>query len=197
MDNLNSSKIVLKEEKSLISEDLKYHLDNDINVSDTVFRYGSNKHLNLIKEVRDLYFKNEIFISKSDEKIINSDAGEKGLFNNRMVPLDLPFEYQELNEAEYKGKEVELNKPKRGGSKKYFVYVKDSQTGNIKKVSFGAKSGGGNLAVKIKDPQARKNFADRHNCKDKKDRTKPGYWSCNLPRYAKLLGLVGGGNYYW
>jgi hypothetical protein len=197
MDNLNSSKIVLKEEKSLISEDLKYHLDNDINVSDTVFRYGSNKHLNLIKEVRDLYLKNEIFISKSDEKIINSDAGEKGLFNNRMVPLDLPFEYQELNEAEYKGKEVELNKPKRGGSKKYFVYVKDSQTGNIKKVSFGAKSGGGNLAVKIKDPQARKNFADRHNCKDKKDRTKPGYWSCNLPRYAKLLGLVGGGNYYW
>lgn len=197
MDNLNSSKIVLKEEKSLISEDLKYHLDNDINVSDTVFRYGSNKHLNLIKEVRDLYLKNEIFISKSDEKIINSDAGEKGLFNNRMVPLDLPFEYQELNEAEYKGKEVELNKPKRGGSKKYFVYVKDPQTGNIKKVSFGAKSGGGNLAVKIKDPQARKNFADRHNCKDKKDRTKPGYWSCNLPRYAKLLGLVGGGNYYW
>ena len=114
-----------------------------------------------------------------------------------MVPLDLPFEYQELNEAEYKGKEVDLNKPKRGGSKKYFVYVKDPQTGNIKKVSFGAKSGGGNLAVKIKDPQARKNFADRHNCKDKKDRTKPGYWSCNLPRYAKLLGLVGGGNYYW
>ena len=197
MENLNSSKIVLKEEKSLISEDLKYHLDNDISVSDTIFRYGSNKHLNLIKEVRNLYLNNEIIISKSDEKIINSDAGEKGLFNNRMVPLDLPFEYQELNEAEYKGKEVELNKPKRGGSKKYFVYVKDPQTGNIKKVSFGAKSGGGNLAVKIKDPQARKNFADRHNCKDKKDRTKPGYWSCNLPRYAKLLGLVGGGNYYW
>jgi len=197
MENLNSSKIVLKEEKSLISEDLKYHLDNDISVSDTIFRYGSNKHLNLIKEVRDLYLKNEIFISKSDEKIINSDAGEKALFNNRMVPLDLPFEYQELNEAEYKGKEVDLNKPKRGGSKKYFVYVKDPQTGNIKKVSFGAKSGGGNLAVKIQNPQARKNFADRHNCKDKKDRTKPGYWSCNLPRYAKLLGLVGGGNYYW
>lgn len=197
MDILNSSQIVLKEEKSLISEDLKYHLDNDISVSDTIFRYGSNKHLKLIKEVRNLYLNNEILISKSDEKIINSDAGEKGLFNNRMVPLDLPFEYKELNEAEYKGKEVDLNKPKRGGSKKYFVYVKDPQTGNIKKVSFGAKSGGGNLAVKIQDPQARKRFADRHNCKDKKDRTKPGYWSCNLPRYAKLLGLVGGGNYYW
>jgi hypothetical protein len=197
MENLSDSKIVLKESKSLISEDLQYHLNNNITVSETVFRYGSNKHLKLIKEVRSLYLKNEILISKSDEYIINSDAGEKALFNHRLVPLDLPFEEKEINEAEYKGKEVDLNKPKRGGSKKYFVYVKNPQTGKIKKVSFGAKSGGGNLAVKIKDPQARKNFADRHNCKDKKDRTKPGYWSCNLPRYAKLLGLVGGGNFYW
>jgi hypothetical protein len=197
MENLSDSKIVLKESKSLISEDLQYHLNNNITVSETIFRYGSNKHLKLIKEVRSLYLKNEILISKSDEYIINSDAGEKALFNHRLVPLDLPFEEKEINEAEYKGKEVDLNKPKRGGSKKYFVYVKNPQTGKIKKVSFGAKSGGGNLAVKIKDPQARKNFADRHNCKDKKDRTKPGYWSCNLPRYAKLLGLVGGGNFYW
>jgi len=197
MEKLIDSTMILKESKSLISEDLKYHLDNNITISETVFRYGSNKHLNLIKEVRNLYLKNEILISKSDEYIINSDAGEKALFNHRLVPLNLPFEEKEINEAEYKGKEVDLNKPKRGGSKKYFVYVKNPQTGKIKKVSFGAKSGGGNLAVKIKDPQARKNFADRHNCKDKKDRTKPGYWSCNLPRYAKLLGLVGGGNFYW
>ena len=197
MENLIDSTMILKESKSLISEDLNYHLGNKIIVSETVFRYGSNKHLNLIKEVRNLYLKNEILISKSDEYIINSDAGEKALFNHRLVPLDLPFEEKEINEAEYKGKEVDLNKPKRGGSKKYYVYVKNPQTGKIKKVSFGAKSGGGNLAVKIKDPQARKDFASRHNCKDKKDRTKPGYWSCNLPRYAKLLGLVGGGNFYW
>jgi hypothetical protein len=197
MEKLIDSTMILKESKSLISEDLKYHLDNNITISETVFRYGSNKHLNLIKEVRNLYLKNEILISKSDEYIINSDAGEKALFNHRLVPLNLPFEEKEINEAEYKGKEVDLNKPKRGGSKKYYVYVKNPQTGKIKKVSFGAKSGGGNLAVKIKDLQARKEFASRHNCKDKKDRTKPGYWSCNLPRYAKLLGLVGGGNFYW
>ena len=41
-----------------------------------------------------------------------------------------------IPEAEYRGKKVALNKPKRGGSKKFYVYVK-SKKGNVKKVSFG------------------------------------------------------------
>ena len=77
------------------------------------------------------------------------------------------------------------------------MYVKDPSTGNVKKVSFGAKDGGGSLAVKIKDPKRRKAFADRHNCAQKKDKTKASYWSCRLPRYAKSLGLSGGGSGYW
>jgi len=99
-----------------------------------------------------------------------------------------------IPEAEYRGKKVQLNKPKRGGSKKFYVYVKDGDT--VKKVSFGAKDGGGNLAVKLKDPEARKNFAARHNCPQKNDKTKPGYWACRLPRYAKSLGLSGGGTWW-
>ena len=102
-----------------------------------------------------------------------------------------------LNEAQYQGKDVDLNKPKRGGSKKFFVYVRDPKTKNIKKVSFGAKDGGGNLAVKLDDPKRRKAFADRHDCKNKKDKTSPGYWSCRVGRYWKSLG--GSKNYpgYW
>ena len=102
-----------------------------------------------------------------------------------------------LDEAEYQGKKVDLNKPKRGGSKKFYVYVKNPKTGKVKKVSFGAKDGGGNLAVKLKDPKRRKAFADRHNCKDKKDKTKAGYWSCRVGRYWKSLG--GSQNYpgFW
>ena len=42
-----------------------------------------------------------------------------------------------------------------------------------------------------------KAFSDRHSCPSKKDKLSPGYWSCNLPRYAKELGLKGGGNYFW
>jgi hypothetical protein len=89
-----------------------------------------------------------------------------------------------LNEAEFKGKKVSIGKPKRGGSKKFYVYVKDGD--KVKKVSFGDTTG---LRAKLNDPKARKAFAARHDCKNKKDRTKASYWSCRLPRYAKMLGF--------
>jgi hypothetical protein len=100
-----------------------------------------------------------------------------------------------LDEALYQGKKVSLGKPKRGGSKKFYVYVKDGD--KVKKVQFGSAGGGQNLAVKIRDPKARRAFASRQNCDKKKDRTTPGYWSCNIGRYWKSLG--GGSNFsgYW
>jgi len=97
-----------------------------------------------------------------------------------------------ISEAEEKGKKVQLNKPKRGGSKKFYVYVK-SKKGNVKKVSFGDTG----LSVKLKQRGARASFAARHKCATKKDKTKAGYWSCNIGRYWKSLG--GGSNFsgYW
>ena len=93
--------------------------------------------------------------------------------------------------AKKKKKDPPIGKPKRGGSKAYYVYVKDK--GKIKKVSFGS----GGLRAKINNPKARKAFAARHNCDKKNDRTKPGYWSCRLPRYAKALGLGANKNTFW
>jgi hypothetical protein len=102
---------------------------------------------------------------------------------------------RELNESEYQGKDVELGKPKRSsGPKKYQVYVKNDK-GNVIKVNFGDEKGG--LSAKINNPDARKAFADRHDCKNKKDKTKAGYWSCNLPKYAKALGMGDNMNTYW
>ena len=101
-----------------------------------------------------------------------------------------------LTEKKAKKKEKKdppLNKPKRGGSKAYYVYVRDPKTKKIKKVSFGS----GGLRAKIKNKEARNAFAARHNCKNKKDRTKAGYWSCNLPRYAPALGLGAKMNTFW
>jgi hypothetical protein len=110
------------------------------------------------------------------------------------VPLDLPMlEEAEVTEAEFKGKDVQLNKPKRGGSKAYYVYVRDPKTKRVKKVSFGS----GGLRAKIKNKKARNAFAARHRCATKKDRTKASYWSCNLPRYASLLGLGANMNTFW
>ena len=98
-----------------------------------------------------------------------------------------------IPEAEYRGKKVQLNKPKRGGSKKFYVYVRDPKTKNVKKVSFGDTG----LSVKLKQRGARASFAARHKCAQKKDKTKAGYWSCNIGRYWKSLG--GGSNFsgYW
>ena len=94
----------------------------------------------------------------------------------------------ELNESlEEEKKQPALGKPKRGGSKKFYVYVKDPKTKRIKKVSFGMAGGG--LRAKLNNPKARAAFSKRHNCPQKKDRTKASYWSCRLPRYAKLLGF--------
>ena len=57
--------------------------------------------------------------------------------------------------------------------------------------------GSGGLKAKIRNADARKRFAARHNCKNKKDRTTAGYWSCNLPRYAEQLGLGSKMNTFW
>ena len=120
--------------------------------------------------------------------------------NFRKLPEIQPLslnEDEQLNEKK-KAKKKEkkdppLNKPKRGGSKAYYVYVRDPKTKKIKKVSFGS----GGLRAKIKNKDARNAFAKRHNCDKKKDRTKAGYWSCNLPRYAKQLGLGANMNTFW
>lgn len=111
-----------------------------------------------------------------------------GLYEGQHVPLEQPM--IELDE------EQELNKPKRSsGKKKYVVYVKNPKTGNVKKIEFGDEKGG--LTSKINDREAARNFASRHNCDTKTDKLSAGYWACRLPKYAKELGLKGGGSYFW
>ena len=183
----------------MVSDDLKYHIENEIPLNETIYRVGSEKYFNLIKEVKSLYSKGLIKLNENDAFIVNEFDNQYIMLEGKKIKMNFIYEEaetEEINEAEYKGKKVELGKPKRGGSKKFYVYVRDPQSGNIKKVSFGAKSGGGNLAVKLRDPKARKAFSDRHNCPSKTDRTSPGYWACRLPRYAKSLGLAGGGTWW-
>ena len=84
-------------------------------------------------------------------------------------------------------KQPALGKPKRGGSKKFYVYVKDPKTKRIKKISFGMA--GGALRAKLNNPKARQAFSKRMNCPKAKDRTTARYWSCRLPKFAKLLGF--------
>lgn len=172
-----------------ISEDLKYHIDNKIPLCENVFRTHSKKYFDLINEVRDLYNKNLIRLNENDTWIIESDLGKKvKLTNGKEVYLDIPQEEESINEAEYKGKQVKIGHPMRntGGGKKYYVYVKNPSTGNVKKISFGDVHGG--LTAKVSNPKARKAFASRHQCDKKKDKTKAGYWACRINRYPHLWG---------
>ena len=118
--------------KSMLSEGLQYHIDKQIPLFETVYRIGSEKHLSLIKEARKMYSRGIIDLCEDDTHLINTHLGEFDLYEGESVPLDLPMlEEAEVTEAEFKGKDVPLNKPKRGGSKKFYVYVKNPSTGNV------------------------------------------------------------------
>ena len=91
-----------------------------------------------------------------------------------------------FEEAEYRGRKVQLNKPMRGDVKKFKVYVKDPKTGNIKKVNFGhggtsaKRKGEKTMKIKKSNPKRRKSFRARHNCDNPGPKTKARYWSCRM-----------------
>jgi hypothetical protein len=175
---------------------LQYHLDNKLTLSECVYRYSSDSFIQLFSEARQAFRDGKITLNEQDVLLLETtDIGEYGMYEGQKVPLDLPLlNEQELDEAEYKGKDIALNKPKRGGPKKFYVYVKNPKTGNVKKVNFGDS---GNLTVKLNEPGARTAFAARHKCASKKDKTSPGYWSCNIGRYWKSLGGSKNFSGYW
>jgi hypothetical protein len=169
------------------SNSLKYHIENGYeNILENVYRTGSDKYLELLKETRNRYESGDLLLENADLDLFkNSDIGSTDIYEGQEVMLDLPMEY--ITEAKYKDKEVRLNYPMRGGRKKFYVYVKDPKSGKVKKVEFGDTSG---LNVKISDPEARKRFAARHRCDTKKDKTTPGYWACNIGRFPHLFNGV-------
>lgn len=255
--------ILDRENNLVISEQLQYHFDNKINISESVYRYGSPKYFEVINEARELYKNGYGEWSQEDIELLESDRGKFFIYNGERLPLDFPMVNEESNntlnynvllgyaiklsedywndsnkdidmigalkevkmyfmdlrdnktpkslstiaekakdtieklvgdlssstiseleklgksiktisEAEYKGKKVSLNKPKSGGPKKWYVYVKNPKTGKVIKVSYGSPV----MTAKWNDPAARKSFAARHQCAKKKDKTKAGYWAC-------------------
>ena len=199
-ENVGNPGVVLNEglvKKDILSENLRYHVDKQLPLTENTFRYGSESFLNLWAEARSLYLREIIHVNEDDKQILEeTDLGNFGLYEGVKVPLDLPMlEEEELKEAQDKKKNPPLGKPKRdsSGGKAYKVYVRDPKTKKIKTVRFGS----GGLKAKISNPKARQAFAKRHNCAQKKDKTKASYWSCRLPRYAKLLGLKSSFSGFW
>lgn len=176
------------ESQSPVNKAIKEHIDRNIPFRECIFRPGSKSFTEFYRTVKEMYANGQLTLDWQDEELLATDIGECIRINGETIPLDVPFIAEEVTEAEYQGKKVELNKPKRGGPKKYYVYVKNPKTGNVKKVSWGDTTG---LKTKSGNPGAVKSFVARHNCKQKNDKTKAGYWACRTPRY-KSLGVKGG-----
>ena len=82
--------------------------------------------------------------------------------------------------AEYRGKQIKLNKPFRqpsGSSKKFGVYVKNKSTGRVKKVGFGDPK----MRIRKSNPARQRSFMARMGGVLKQVRGQktlsPAYWS--------------------
>ena len=253
--------------REILSEGLKYHIDNNKPLTEHVYRAGSQNYFDLWSEARALYSRGIIDIKNQDdlEILTETQLGEFGMYEGKKVPLDFIMEEIEWPEkvmsrnrdiifklskvlsdggAKYdlidnetgkiwepggraykniekllddaddtimpqggtrstylgettkaKKKTPPIGKPKRdsSGGKAYKVYVRDPKTKKIKTVRFGS----GGLKAKINNSKARAAFAKRHKCGQGEEKTSPKWWSCRLPRFAKLLGLKGSYSGFW
>ena len=280
-----STALVLNESKApktILSEGLKHHIDNNKPLTEHLYRAGSNAYFNLMAEARSLYSRGILEFTNEDDLglLTETDLGHFGMYEGKQVPLDFPMELTENEQRRYQEKQIDLldrilqslknqekggeeredsiedldisidqltgaitgknpvaidfdqaafgrfaglgdenkkkvkkavnelltekkkkkkdppiGKPMRdsSGGKAYKVYVRDPKTKKVKTVRFGS----GGLKAKINNSKARAAFSKRHNCPQKKDKTKASYWSCRLPRYAKLLGLKSSFSGFW
>ena len=187
-----------------VSDGLQYHLDNKIALGEGIFRYGSDKYVELYTEVKELKDKGLITLNENDEALIEDFTNQTIVIEGETILLNLIIENNGeyiIEEGDrYKGKKT--NSPTRGagGGKAYTVFVPGcaaktkSNPRGIKKVSFGS----GGLKAKLSNKEAKKSYNARHGCSKGRhnDKCKAGYWSCRLPRYAKKLGLSGGGTWW-
>jgi len=163
--HLNKS-LILKETIN-ISDELQYHIDNKMTLTNNGFKVYSESYFNLVNEVRVLWKQGKIDLNKEDTLMVESDLGQKVKIGKEYIYLDAPYIYETEEDILTESKIPKNNK-------KFAVYTK-GKNGGVKKVTFGNS----NLIIK-----------ESRKCSEKKDRTTAGYWSCNLGKYSKQLGLT-------
>jgi hypothetical protein len=158
-----------------VSEGFRYHMDNGLDITNSVYRIGSEAYKNLFEETKKYWDEDNIVLSdKAGWMAKNLEVGKKAI---------------------YQGRDVELDTPARGGDKKFVVYHnsgRKDKDGNIiaKKIEWGDTSG---LSIKNDDPAAAASFWKRHKCdtKEKMDPSTAGFWACYSPSlFSKQLLLT-------
>jgi hypothetical protein len=157
-----------------VSEGFRYHMENGLDITNSVYRIGSDAYKQLFEETKKYWDEGNVILKdKAAWMAANLEVGKK---------------------AVHDGKEVELDSPKRGGDKKFYVYHnsgKKDKDGKIKavRIEWGDTSG---LSIKNDDPEAAASFWSRQQCdlKKKMNPLTPGFWACYAPSlFGKQLGL--------
>lgn len=165
-----------------ISEGLKYHIENSITLSESIYRIGSEKHLDLVLEVRRLYNSDCIELSNDDTIIVEKlQTGKKGVYLQDGKKLEVNIDLPEFA----KGDDLKNHK--------YIVY-RPSKTNEIDedtKLPKTVKIGFGHPDYEVAnyDERRRQSFLKRHKCNLKKDLYSSGWWSCNIHLFWKQLKL--------
>ena len=95
-----STALVLNESKApktILSEGLKHHIDNNKPLTEHLYRAGSNAYFNLIAEARSLYSRGILEFTNEDDLglLTETDLGHFGMYEGKQVPLDFPIELTE------------------------------------------------------------------------------------------------------
>ena len=106
--------IIREEIGNLLSEGVKFHLENKIPINENIFRPGSTKYFELFAEVRQLS-KNGLYKLDENEKywINETDIGEFALYEGQKVPLDFPLPLDEKKKKEEKPPTQQANPQSR------------------------------------------------------------------------------------
>ena len=161
-----------------VSPELKAHIDEGLDLTNTFFRLGSDKYVELFEEVKQYWDKGNIILKgPSGWMAKNLEVGKAAIYKPRGGNT----------------KKVKLDSPERGGGKKFIVYRNTGRTdkeGNIiaKKIEWGDPT----TTVKNDDEGRAANFWARHGCDKmaKMDPNKAGFWACYGPTlFGKQLGL--------
>ena len=121
-------------------------------------------------------------VSNNEPKQLKDDQ-DAAVVAGKEAAIDATQSFS-MDEAEYQGRKVPLNKPMRGDQAKFKVYVRDPATGNIKKVNFGhggksaKRLGQKTMRIRKSNPKARKSFRARHRCENPGSKLKARYWAC-------------------
>lgn len=164
--------------KQNASEAFKYHMDEGLGITDSVFRIGSDAYRDLFEETKQWWDKGNIILNGKEAWMAkNLEVGKKAKYKT----------------ADDKWIDVVLDSPERGGEKKFYVYHnsgKKDKDGNIiaMRIEWGSKG----LSVNNNDPGRAASFWARHQCdlKKKMDPSTTGFWACYAPSlFSKQLGL--------